>query len=287
MKLIQATKQTGAKRLHRRYLLENYDNFGIFDEHNVGNGLVEFPIEMEEDFLNAVEIFREKQKAKLTKELRKVQVPKVTDATQEQGTKEWLQARAGIITASNTPFTIKGLKIPTYDTYVDKKVAEKFLLENGVEKEDTYNSRTTELGHILEPKAIEEYERVTGNKVISKGLVVGTDSLIGASTDGITSDKDFNKINIEIKSVFLSTYLSELTRREMVKKYYGQMQIQMYVLDIDLTHFLVQSQETDLVPLIIREVKRDEEFISNAIETLKCFEADFAERYEMLKQTIV
>ncbi len=61
----------------------------------------------------------------------------------------------------------------------------------------------------------------------------------------------------------------------------------MYVLDIDLTHFLVQCQETDGLKLIIREVNRDEEYISNMVETIKDFEKDFKEKYDLLIKQVV
>jgi len=284
MNLIKATKQTGGKRLYRKYIIDNMGDYVFDKDHTLDGNIIEFESTLEADFLESIEKYREEQKEKLVKELRKEQIPEVLDATHDQGTDEWLKARIGMITASSTPFTIKGTKIPTYDAYVDKKVAEKFLLEHGIIKESGVKNDATNLGHELEPRAIELYEKKTGNKVVSKGLVVGKDIMLGASTDGITTDSDFNKINIEIKSVFLSTYLAELTRGELVKRYYAQMQVQMYILDIDMTHFLVQSQDTDKVDLIIREVSRDEEFIYNMIETVKCFEADFKERYDKLKE---
>jgi len=283
MRIIKATKRTGAKRLHRKYLLENSEGF-VFDKpHTLKDEYIEFSSDDETYFLESVEEYGKEQKESALKELRAVHIPNVMDATLEQGTKEWLQARIGLITASKTPFTIKGTKIPTYKEYVNSKVAEKFLLELGIEKE-SISSKTLDLGHELEPQAIERYEKQTGNKVETKGLVVGKDIMLGASTDGIAFDQDFNTFNIEIKSVFLSTYLSELIDGALVKRYYAQMQVQMYILDMDMTHFLVQSQDTDKVGLIIREVPRDEEFIYNMIETIKEFEVDFKERYTQLKE---
>ncbi len=287
MNLININKQTGAKRLHRKYLIENMGDFVFSKAHFLEKNIIEFETIFEEDFKTEVEDFKKDQRTIQTKELRVIQVPTVKDATLEQGTKEWLQARVGIITASSTPFTIKGLKIPTYDDYVNKKVAEAFRLENGLTREDNHTSVILDNGIQLEPRAIENYEKETGNKVVSKGLVVGVDMKIGASTDGVTTNDSFNKINIEIKSVLLHTYLSELTKGSLVNKYYAQMQVQMYVLDIDLTHFLVQCQETDGLKLIIREVNRDEEYISNMVETIKDFEKDFKEKYDLLIKQVV
>lgn len=54
-----------------------------------------------------------------------------------------------------------------------------------------------------------------------------------------------------------------------------------------MTHFLVACQETDKFSLIIREIKRDEVFISNMIKTIKDFELDFKERYEILQKQFI
>ena len=41
--------------------------------------------------------------------------------------KIWISSRLGLITGSDTPFTTKGLPIPNFEDYVNKKVAEKFF----------------------------------------------------------------------------------------------------------------------------------------------------------------
>lgn len=279
MKLIKATKLTGAKRLHRKYEVENMEDFTPTIECEKDKNIFEFDIKLEDEFLKDIERFSVVQKDRLSKELRKVNIPNVSDATHEQGTKEWLQARSGIITASDTPFNQYGLKIPTFDAYVDAKVADAYMVENGITKEDNYNSNVMSLGLELEPLAIEKYEDMTGFKVSQKGLVVSKDNKIGASPDGVTTDDDFNKINIEIKSVMLKHYIAQLDREEQTKKYKAQMQVQMYIMDIDVTHFIVQCQEDTTLPIILKEVYRDEEYISNMIGTLKEFESAFHERY--------
>jgi predicted phage-related endonuclease len=281
MQLISTKKLTGAKRNFRRYEVENFEDFS-FKDYEIIDNEIEVHKDEESYFLDAVSIFRDEQKERLEAEYRVKNVIKVKDSTNNQGTKEWLNSRMGIVTASDTPFNKDGKKIPSFDEYVDKKVTDKLLSEMGIQKEN-FKSEAMERGNELEHFAIKEYKKITGNEVVEKGLVVGEELPIGASTDGIAIDESFSKVNIEIKSVFLKNYIAELTRGTLTKKYYAQMQTQMFVLDIDVTHFLVQCQEVDTFKLIIREVHRDEEFICNLIETLKEFEVAFNRRYKEAK----
>ena len=283
MKIIKAEKQTGAKRLHRKYALENAGDFKFSQEHEVIDGCIEFESKYEGIFLEEVYDFSEKQKEKQIKELRNKQKIDVVDAQGEQGTEEWLNSRLGIITASETPFTIKGTKIPTFDTYVYNKVAEKVRQDLGLKPLYTPTNQAMELGKELEHLAIERYEKITGMSGQTKGLVVGVDSMIGASVDGVTTDDDFNKINIEVKTVSISRYLAQMHSKSLSKEYYAQMQVQMFIMDIDVTHFLVQCSETDKLDLLIDEVPRDEEFIYNLIQTLKDFESMFNEVYKQVR----
>jgi hypothetical protein len=121
---------------------------------------------------------------------------------------------------------------------------------------------------------------------VQKGFVKAKSLMFGASPDGITTDEDFNTINIEIKNVTLPRYIAELHSKAVSKEYNTQVQVQMSILNIDKTHFLVSCQETDKLPLLINEIERDEIFISNMIETIKEFERDFQERYEKVKRIL-
>ena len=63
----------------------------------------------------------------------------------------------------------------------------------------------------------------------------------------------------------------------------------MYMLGCDETHLVTQCQEVSGQPLdiIISTIERDEEFISNMIETVKMYEYDFAMRYARLETMII
>jgi hypothetical protein len=287
MKLIKATKLTGAKRLYRKYQLENQDGFKpTCDFEELEAGVFEFEAKEEVIFLSDIELFKDKQEKELVKNARQNNIFEVEDIIVEQGSKEWLEARAGIISASETPFTVNGTKIPTYDNFVNKKVAQKIRVDLGIIEEEGYKSPIMENGNLLEAGVREEYEKQTGRKIIEKGFVKVKDKMFGASPDGITTDENFNTINIEIKNVTLPRYIAELYNNDVSKEYNTQLQVQMTVLDVDKTHFLVQCQETDKLPLLINEIDRDEVFISNMIETINDFEKDFKERYELISKKI-
>jgi len=283
MNLIKITKQTGAKRLHRAYTIENGDGFTVPFESKIFGDTIEFESKFEAEFLEIVNDFREVQRVAEAKKAREKNVPKVLEITEEQGTKEWLASRIGIITASDVPFDTKGLKTPKIDEYIDRKLAEKFILtKKGVIGENNFISDAMGRGLELEHLAIEKYERETGNIVTKKGLIKSIDNMIGASPDGMTVDEEFNAINIEIKSVLLKHYIGQLDRDIQTHKYKSQMQVQMYILDTDVTHFIVQCQEDESLPIILREVHRDEEYICNLIDTLHYFEKEFKRRSKKL-----
>jgi len=292
---IEANKITGeAKRGERIYELTPFF-MPTFPFKRDGNRII-FSSEYENSLKENIE---EENKKRLNTYLlakRAENKPnKIKEVCVKQGTKEWLLLRKGLVTASKPCFNSKGLPIQSFNEYVNKKVADKFeseilgeaLIEEELEKE--FKNEVMQNGNDLEAKAIARYEEITGNKVVHKGFVTG-DSF-GVSHDGITTDKNFNKINIEVKNLITNTYLSQLTHRVAEKRYYAQMQMQMYVLDCDLTHLVIQCQREEKLgvemELLIVEVKRDEEFIMNMMETLKKFEKEFDYRYKILSEKVL
>ena len=279
MKLIEITKLTGAKRLHRKYEVLNGEKFTPsfpFEYEKDSNYIFEFKSDFEDDFKKEVEEYKQVQIKEQSVEMRKVNKTSVIEVAQEQGSDKLVKSRLGAVTASDTPLTNKGFKIPTYWSYVYKKVAESIRAEKGIKKE-AYSNETLDRGNELEPFARERYTEKTGVEIIEKGFMKAKNMMVGASPDGIAIDENMNAINIEIKSVFLQTYLAQIDRNKVVESYFQQMQIQMFILNVDMTHMLIQCQEEGLIdlPLIIVEVPRDEVFISNAIDTIKEFEKDF------------
>ncbi len=287
MRLIRVEKQTGAKRLHRKYMVLDGDEFIFSLEHTVFGNCVEFEAKLEDEFKLEVDEFRMKQKDRLSKEARKANVVEAKEIEAKQGTKKWLKSRIGIITASKTPFDVKGNRIPTYDAYVNEKVAEAFMENNDGEPAEKYTNEAMQIGTDLEHYGIERYEEITGNKVESRSLLVADGLMLGASPDGVVFGK--RTINVEVKSVLLKTFIGELVNDLVTKRYHTQVQVQMFILNADITHLVVQCQEVSGQPLdiVISKIERNEEFVSNMINTIKQYEFDFAERYEILVKKII
>ncbi len=285
MNLITVEKQKGAQRLHRKYLIIDGGDFEFKYDHEMDGNFIEFKSTLEDVFKDDVFTYRDFQRKELSKIARINNIVTIKEIEAEQGTKEWLSARIGIITASKTPFDSKGKPIPTYKEYVSQKVAEAFMQNNDGEPAEKYTTEVMQIGTDLEHFGIERYEEVTGNKVETRSLLVADGLMLGASPDGVVTDGKGNiEINIEVKSVLLKTFISELADQVVTKRYNTQVQVQMYMLGCDMTHLVTQCQEVSGRPLdiIVSKIKRDEEFIENMIETINRYEYDFEERYELL-----
>ena len=288
MDLIKIEKQTGAPRLHRKYLVENIGDFVFEHDHIKEDGHIIFPSSLEDIFKQDVIDYRANQKIELSKILRSENSYSTSENSYKQGTKEWLNKRIGIITASKTPFDISGKKIPTYDAYVNEKVADAFIFNNGGDATEKYTSDAMAIGTELEQYAIERYEEVTGNIVDTRNLIIADSLKIGASPDGVTTI-DGKLVNVEVKSVFLKSFLSEIVSGYITKSYKAQLQTQMFILDCDTTHLVIQTQQRSgqALDIIISEVERDEEYVCNMIETIEQYEKDFSDRYSLLDGKII
>ena len=104
----------------------------------------------------------------------------------KQGTDEWLDARLGLVTASELGALISPTwKIRTGDgprTYLYRKIAEAWLCK----PVNTFGSFTTEQGQVLEPEARPWFELAHDCEVSTKsGFIVGDDGRCGASPVGL------------------------------------------------------------------------------------------------------
>ena len=295
MKLISAERQKGAKKLHRMYSLTNYGDVDFpFDMEEISRNedtlVMAFESAQEGLFLQIVEDYRQTQLEEQTKLARKVNIVPTHEDSATQGSKEWLESRIGLITASKTPFKLDGKPIPTFDDYINEKVAEAFIKLNGGEQEEKMPpTQNMVRGTNFEKYAIERYEELTGRKVEKRNLIVADTMKVGASPDGVTTDEDGNIINVEVKSVLLKNYLGELVKQKVSNQYFIQVQVQMFLLDADYTDFLVQQSQRAGKPfeLIIRRIERDELVVSNMIETIKEYEEKFEERLEILEKQVI
>jgi putative phage-type endonuclease len=140
----------------------------------------------------------------------------------EQKSDAWLNARYECITAS---------VVAKITNKLESKTVKDMILEKayyGKYSKYVKNIYTT-YGELYEPLANMVYCFRTGRTTYDYGLIKHSEySFIGASTDGVTDDL----INIEIKCP-----TSRVVDGHISKLYYEQMQLQMEVLDLDITHF--------------------------------------------------
>jgi putative phage-type endonuclease len=140
----------------------------------------------------------------------------------EQRSPEWYEVRKAKFTASdaNTIMAMgKGL-----ETLITKKLAEYFSTGNFEDFSCRFTNKNIERGVDFEDKARSIYELETGSTVRQVGFVEANDYL-GCSPDGLVDDDGL----IEIKNHNDEVFLRLCEEHKIEKKYYDQMQMQMYV----------------------------------------------------------
>lgn len=181
----------------------------------------------------------------------------------EQGSQEWLDLRAGCITASNfkSLVTSRGEKTAssTRDTYLNQVIAER-LIGKPV---DTFKNADMDRGNEREGSARDLFGMIMEVEVKEVGFHLHDDYDIGCSPDGLfTLGSDSG---VEIKSPRASTHIRYMRNKKLPVEYVQQVQLSMWLLEVD--HYYFCSYHPDLKPLIV-EVKRDDEFIEKAVPIL-------------------
>ncbi len=195
----------------------------------------------------------------------------------KQGSVEWMQARAGIPTASEfdrlvTPeFKIRDGEMPK--SYLAGKLAEAWQgapLLSAV----TFDM---DMGNILEDEAIPWFELEYGKPVERVGLITTDDGLIGCSPDGLIGDGN----GIEIKCPRVETHVRYLLDGKLPKDYGPQVHGAMFVTGRPCWTFL--SYRRHFPPLVLT-VERDEEIQEKLAEALALFLAKFQTARERLEE---
>lgn len=167
-----------------------------------------------------------------------------------QGSSEWLQARLGKLTASDSQAIAtagKGL-----ETLCIEKVAQRLTGK----AEEGYKSPAMQKGNDLEAEARNAYEIETGNLVTQVGFCE-LDEDVGASPDGMVEDDGLVEIKCKTDTVFVKELLSD----EIDTAHVWQMQFQMWVTDRKWCEYVVYNPNFEK-SLIIRRVNRDDVAIS-------------------------
>lgn len=168
----------------------------------------------------------------------------------EQGSPEWLQARAGIMTASNAGVLLVdgkrkdglGAGAVTY-AY---ELAGEILTGKPVE---VFSTKHTERGHEREPVLRSEYEFLTGNAVTEVGFV--RRGRFGYSPDGLVAN---GRRIIEIKDRVPKIALPVMAGGALSKDEIAQAQFGMMIMGAEGCDFIVGSEG---LPTMIRPLDPD------------------------------
>lgn len=179
----------------------------------------------------------------------------------EQGSFEWLEARAGIPTASEFDALVSPTgKIRTGQTprsYLARKVAEWWL--GGPLPE--FGSVAMDYGKVLEEEARPAYALHANVDVRQVGLILSDDGRVGCSPDGLIGDDS----GVEIKCPSPQTHTAYLLAGELPDDYVLQVQGSMYVTGFQRWTFVSYCRR---FPLFVLSVERDpgiQDVLENAL----------------------
>lgn len=193
-----------------------------------------------------------------------------------QQTVEWMQARAGIPTASefdnlvSPTGEVRTGKMP--ETYLHQKVAE-YWLGGPIAQLNMFDA---EQGRILEEEAIPWYELEYGVTVNRVGLITTDDGLCGCSPDGLIGED----CGIEIKCPAVHTHIGYLLKGKLPDAYVHQVQGSLYVTGFSSWKFVSYRRR---LPALVLTVERDGEYQKAIYDALNLF----LTKFEIAKKRLI
>lgn len=205
----------------------------------------------------------------------------------QQGTQEWLAARAGVITASCFSDAVSVLTRASGDKKVGDPTAaaDKYAGDIAIERisgkpyGEPPKAWTLARGHELEPHARQGYEMATGMIAEEAGVVLTDDGEFGYSTDGLVKPfYDGETIIgceglIEVKCPVDSSKIRAMLATGDVSEYMHQMQGGMWITGAKWCDFIMYVPDLESVgnDLYIKRIWRDEAFIEAMAQGLMKF----------------
>jgi hypothetical protein len=190
-------------------------------------------------------------------------MPKIINV--KQGTEEWFLARCGKVTASEFKSVLASGKgsseSKTRRTYMLKILGE---ILTGRPADKWAGNEHTERGHEDEPIARILYESFSGNEVKEVGMIESDCGKIGYSPDGICGLDGL----VEIKSKMPHIHLDVLLKDEVPPEHMAQLQGGLMVSQRAWIDFVSYSEG---LPLFVKRVNRDEEYIANLSKQIDLF----------------
>lgn len=191
----------------------------------------------------------------------------------EQGSEEWLAARAGIATAScfaDVLATIKSGEAAVRRNYRAKLVVER-LTGKVI---DSFTTAAMRQGTEREPLARDAYMVHSGSFVEAVGFMRHDTLEAGASPDGLIDDDGV----LEIKCPELATHLEYLRLRSEPPAYTAQIQGEMWISGRQWCDFVSFNPDFPAhLQLIVRRVPRDEKYIAGLALAVELFMSEVRE----------
>lgn len=196
----------------------------------------------------------------------------------QQGSDEWLAARAGVCTASE----LDSLVTPLFEqrkgempaTYLSRKLAERWL---GHPLESTFSGGSMEQGQLKEKEAIPYYEFRFETKIEQVGFITTDDGRFGCSPDGLMFDPP--ETGIEAKCPEPHTHMKWLLSRELPKDHAAQVHGSMAV--TGAREWVFMSYCRNLPPLIIT-VLRDNSICERIVAAANDFNIKLDAAYKRI-----
>jgi hypothetical protein len=184
----------------------------------------------------------------------------------EQGSDEWLQARAGVVTASRLKDVMAkspGGKAPgkTRTTYMQQLAGE---IITGQPME-TFKNAHMERGHEQEGEARDMYSFLRDVEPVEVGFI--RDGRIGCSPDSLIGDDGALEIKTQLPHLMVDT----ITRDRFLPEHVKQCQGVLMVTGRAWIDLVVYSPG---FPLFIKRAERDEDLIEEMREGVETFLAD-------------
>mgnify|MGYP000253540268 CR=1 FL=1 len=195
----------------------------------------------------------------------------------EQGTPEWLAARAGKVTASRVSDVMMAKTTAGYQNYRSQLVCE--LLTG--QPTETHTSAAMQHGTDTEPQARAMYTLTTGNMVQEVGFIPHPlISGAGASPDGLIGEYGL----VEIKCPQPTEHIRTLTGGAIKKGYLLQMQWQMACTGREWCDFVSYSNDfPDELRMHVQRVNFDHDLVADLEKAVTAFCAEVQNLLETLK----
>ena len=189
-----------------------------------------------------------------------------------QGSTEWLQARAGKVTASRINDVMAKIKSGEAASRKDYKAQIVAEILTGTPQENGFKSAEMQWGNDQEPFARAAYEIATGAMVDQVGLVLHPTIERGAaSPDGLVGPDGL----VEIKCPKTATHLQYLVDGKVPTHYQPQMLWQMACTGRDWCDFVsFDPRLPDHLQLFIRRFNRDQKRIDEIESEVRAFLAE-------------